>query len=218
MATLLEVRTDVKFMVGNRNGIDSQIDDNINMAVREFALSIRPQELWASTTFTTVDATAEYAFSAMSTPVTDLMAVMFIRDNTDDVPVKRGGLSDYLNNKIDTTKATNLGDPNRWTRFANTLVLYSKIPNSTARTMRMIYLQRPAALSADTDTFPLNAEWEQPVKLLASAYTWLDLNNAEKAQLKFQAYDRFVATIDKPEAIEDESPETSFQFVSNPVR
>jgi hypothetical protein len=218
MATLLQVRSDVKFMCGNRNGIDSQIDDNINMAIREFALTVKPQELWLSTTFTTVDATAEYTFSSMSTPVTDLMAILFVRDNTKDIPVKRGGLADYLNQKLDATKSGNTGDPNRWTRFGNALVLYNKIPDSTSRTMRMLYLQRPAALSGDTDTFPLNAEWEQPVKLLAAAYTWLDLNNVEKSNLKIAAYDRFIGTIDSPEQLEDESPESNMVFVSNQVR
>jgi hypothetical protein len=203
-------------MVGNRTSIDSQIDDNINLAIREIALTAKPQELWVSTTFTTSDATAEYAFSGMSTPVTDLAAVLFVRDNTKDVPLKRGSLSGYLNQKISASPPT--GEPNYWTRFGNTLVLYSEIPDGTSRTMRMLYLQRPAALSGDTDTFPLNAEWEQPAKLLASAYTWLDLNNVEKAQLKMQAYDRYMATVDTPEEVERESPESSFQFISNPVR
>jgi hypothetical protein len=216
MAALSDIRTDVKFMLGNRVGIDGQIDDNINMAIREIALTAKPQELWTFTTFTTSDATAEYAFSSMSTPVTDLMAVLFVRDNTKDVALKRGGISDYLNQKNSNSPPT--GNPNRWTRFANTLVLYSEIPDATSRTMRMLYLQRPAALSADSDTFPLNVEWEQPAKLLASAYTWLDLNNAEKAALKFQAYDRYMSTVDTPEELEQESPETSLMFVSNPNR
>jgi hypothetical protein len=206
-------------MVGNRNGIDDQIDDNINMAVREIALTAKPQELWLSTTFTTSDGTAEYAFASMSTPVTDLMAILLVRDNTDDVPLTRGGLSSYFNQKLDSTNdASTKGDPSRWTRFGNSLVLYSYIPDSTSRTMRMLYLQRPAALSADADTFPLNAEWEQPAKLLAAAYTWLDLNNSEKATLKFQAYDRYMNTVETPEELESEAPETSFQFVSNPNR
>lgn len=218
MATLLQVRDDVKFMLGNRAGIDSQVDDNINLAVREIALTIKPQELWVSTTFTTSNATAEYAFSGMSTPVTDLMAILFVRDNTKDVIVKRGGLYDYMNQRHDTSNSSSLGDPNRWTRFANTLVLYSLIPDSTSRTMRMIYLQRPAALSADTDTFPLNAEWEQPAKLLAAAYTWLDLNNAEKATQKMAAYDRYLRTVETPEELEAQSPETKMNFISNPNR
>jgi hypothetical protein len=214
MTLLSTIRTDVKFMVGNRNGIDDQIDDNINLAIREIALGTRPQELWVSTTFTTSSGVAEYPFATMSTPVTDLMAVMFIRNSTADVTVKRGGLSDYFNNKIVATGFPT-GDPNRWTRFGNTLVLYSQIPDGASRTMRMLYLQRPAALSADSDTFPLNAEWEQPVKLLASSYTWTDLNNTEKAVLKMQAYDRYMQTVDTPVDIEDMAPEASLQFVSN---
>lgn len=214
MATLGDIRSRVKFEVGNYQGGDSRIDDAINDAIIEIALTWKPQELIATATGTTSNQTAEYTFSSTFS-ATDVLAIRGVRNDTDDYRMKRGSLLEYLLVPRDTNEGSNFGRPNKWTRRGNSLVLYSQIPDSTSRTIRIYYVQRPTALSADADTFPLNREWERPTILLASAYLWASLNNTEKSRWKNTQYEMSVARRDQPEDIEDESPEVQLVPVAN---
>lgn len=215
MATLASMRALVKFQLGNKTGIDSIIDSNLNYAIIEYILTRRPQEAWTTDTLTLSSATAEYAFSSMSNAADDVLAVMFVRNQTEDVRIRRGSVGHYVLLKQDTTVSSNLGQPNRWARVGNTLILYSLIPDSTSRTVKVWYLKRPTELSADADTFPLNYEHERPIAVLAAAYTWADMNNMEKFQVKYNLYTAMLSAQEKPESIEEESPEAQLVPISN---
>lgn len=211
------MQTNVKLLCGNKNGIDDTITANINHAIKQLVMQMRPQEAWATTTFSTSSATATYAIgSGSAINVADFLAVLMVRNNTDDVEIKRGGMRSFNRNLQDTTNSSALGRPNRWARQGNNLILYNKIPDSTTRTIKLTYLKRPADISGTT-AFPLNDEWIRPVELLAAALTFTDLNDNEHAQLKFAAYDKLLAAYDKPENIEEEAPEASVMFVHNIV-
>jgi len=212
--TLATMRTKVKFECGNKNGIDTIIDDAINDAIIEVASTFHPQELIASATGTTSNQTSSYSFSSTFS-VTDVLAVVGVRNNTTDDRLKNGSLLEFLLHPKSTSNAGNFGKPNKWTRQGNNLILYSQIPGSTTYTIELYYLQRPAELTADANTFPLNREWERPVALLASSYVWASLNNGEKSALKSQQYQETIVRRDTPEEIEDESPERSFILVHN---
>ena len=207
--------TSVKLMCGNKNSIDSTIEDNINHAIKQFIMELRPQEAWATTTFSTSNADFLYDIgSGGQINITDFLAVISVRNNTDDVEIKRGGMRDFNRQLQDTTNSSALGRPNRWTRQGNNLILYNKIPDSTARTIKLTYLKRPADITGST-AFPLNDEWIRPVELLAAALTFTDLLDNPNAQLKFAAYDKALSAFDKPENIEDEAPEASIRLVHN---
>jgi hypothetical protein len=212
--TLGTMRTKVKFELGNKAGIDTVINDAINDAIIEVASSFQPQELLASATGSTSNQTSSYSFSSVFS-ITDVLAVVGVRNNTDDYRLKRGSMLEFMLAKKSTTYSSGFGRPNKWTRQGNNLILYSLIPNSTARTIQVYYVQRPAELTADSDVFPLNREWERPVQLLAASYVWGSMNNLEKAQLKTQQYQETIRRRELPEELEDESPETQLVPMSN---
>lgn len=204
--TLLAMRTRVKLRCGNKSGIDSVIDDNLNEATRQIVQEMKPQECWKDYPFSTVSGTAEYSFTTMG--VSNIAyAILMVRDDTDDVPIQRGGIQEYNATKQDASDASNLGDPHRWTRLENNLILYSKIPDGTTRTVRMVCLEFPAEMTANTDTFPLNDEWRLPVERLATALTWADLNDINKHNMHMSLFREMLAMREKPESIEDECPE-----------
>lgn len=209
------MQTNVKLLCGNKNNIDDLITANINHAIKQLVLEVRPQEAWATTTFSTSSGDFLYDIgSGGQINITDFMAVLMVRNNTDDVEIKRGDMRSFNRNLQDTTNSAALGRPNRWTRQGNNLILYNKIPDSTARTIKLTYLKRPADISGTT-AFPLNDEWIRPVELLAAALTFTDINDEVHANLKFSAYDKALQAFDKPENIEDEAPEAQIRLVHN---
>jgi hypothetical protein len=204
----------VKYMTGNKAGIDATITNNINHSIRQIVLEHRPQEAWTTTTFSTVDADSSYAIgSGLEINITDFLAVLMVRNVTSDVEIKRGGMRSYNRNLQDTSNSASKGRPNRWTRLGTNLILYNKIPDGVY-SIKMTYLKLPAAISGST-AFPLRDEWIRPCELLASAMTFTDLADQANARLKFLAYDKSVQSFDKPENIEDEAPEASIMLVHN---
>lgn len=212
MATLGQMRTRVKLALGGKQNIDNHIDSNINAAQRQLVLEMKPQESWVQTTFSTAADTAEYTIS--SSIGSDVLAILMIRDNTNDYEIKRGGMSSYNRAKQDTSESGTTGKPTRWTKFGGTFVLYALIPDAVY-TIEVTYLDRPTDLSSDSDTFALNDEWLRPVEKLATALTWQDLNELDKAALHMQAYKDMLINMDKPESIEDAVPEDQIIVAHN---
>lgn len=214
--TLNAMLSNVKYMCGNKNTVDDQITANINHAIKQLVMQVRPQEAWATTTFNTVAADFLYDIaSGGQVNITDFLAVLMVRNATSDVEIKRGGMRDFNRQLQDTTNTASLGRPNRWTRQGNNLILYNKIPDAVY-SIKLTYLKRPTDISGAT-AFPLNDEWIRPCELLAAAMTFTDLLDTANAQLKFSAYDQSLAAFDKPENIEDEAPEASIRVVHNVI-
>lgn len=203
---LSTVRNRVKLKVGNKSGIDDYIDEAINEAILQVIQEAKPQEMWATTTFSTSNATASYAFTGAAINKTDVYSILFVRDVTDDVEVKHTSYEVWNRYTQSTSNTSTLGAPRLWTRLGNNLILFSRIPDSTSRTIGITYLKRPTRLSADSDTFPLNDEWKRPVEELAAAYVFMDLNAADKSAAKKALYDDMMSRRTSPEAEEDASP------------
>ena len=209
--TIENLRSRVKFRLGSKSGMDGRIDDNINKAIIHLIRQVRPQEAVSSSTSTTTSSgTIEYSLAS------DVLAIMAVRDTTNDREILNGSLPHFNTFKQDTSDSSTLGKPRRWTRIANKLVLYQKIPDG-AYALKYWYLKRPTKMDSSND-FPLNDEWEEPVVELATAFSWRDLNAMDKAQLHFTAYGEMVQSGEKPEEIEDEVPEGGLLPVSNIFR
>jgi hypothetical protein len=211
--SLLTIRTRVAAKVGGNTNIDSQIDENINEAILQVIQEAKPQEMWEDDTFSTSSAVAEYSFSTLT--ITNALAILFVRNVTNDYEIKHTSYEVWNRYKQDTTSSSSLGDPHLWTRYQNGILLFGRIPDSTSRTIQWIYLKRPTRLSADADTFPLNDEWKRPVEELA-AYMTLRDRNSDKAELKLAVYQQLMSQRTTPEGEEDASPEgAAFIPVSN---
>ena len=206
--SLATIRSRVAVKAGNVTNRDSLITENINEAILQVIQEAKPQEMWAENSFTTSNATAAYLFSGMSTPVTDVLWVLFVRSTTGDYPLHHRSFEVWNRYKQSTSTTGSTGDPHLWTRLKNGLVLFGRIPDSTSRTIHFDYLKRPTRLSADGDSFPLNDEWKRPVEELAAALTLADLNSP-KADVKFATYQELLARRMTPENEEEGSPEGS---------
>jgi len=206
---LSTIRSRIKLRLGNKEGIDATITKNINEAILHLIRSFRPQEMWATASFNTVANTAAYTFSTMS--ATNIYAILMVRNTTSDIEIKRGGMRQFNRLKQDTSVTSTTGRPNRWTRQGNTFILYNRIPDAVYA-VKVTYLKRPAALSLDADTFPLNDEWQRPADTYATYLSWIDLNVSDKAAAELEIFNNLMSTFDKPEAIEDEAPEAGFNF------
>jgi hypothetical protein len=205
-------------MCGGKTQIDDTIDDNINEAILQLIQEVRPHEVTTSTTFSMVANQAAYTFNVTGSDVgvTDLFAVIMVRDDTEDWEIKQGSEREYNRLRQDTSVTATTGNPHRWARIGNSLYLYNKIPDAT-NTVEIFYLQRPTTMDASND-FPLNEEWRKPVERLAAALTWTDLNKPLLAQLHASAYREMIALRQTPEGIEDEAPEAQLIPVSNLVQ
>ena len=215
MATLSEMTARVRFMSGAKAQIDSQIENNINEAMYQLSWELRPPEAVTSATASLSDGTYSYTFSTAFS-ATDVYAPFMMRNVTDERLMHMGSLEEFETLLQVGDDAT--GEPTKWIRVGNGVYIYKSIPDDETRTVRLWYVKRLAEMTASTDTFPLNDEWIKPVEVLAAAMTLADLNNYQGAQMKQAEYVSLVNTRQLPQQIEDEAPEGSFVFVSNPVR
>lgn len=202
MATFGDLITRVKLRVGNKEEFDDQIKQNINRAILQVVKRELPQEVWIETTFSTINATESYTFASIS--ATDVYAIPLVRDDTDDIEIDMGSLEHFNMLKQDTSVTSNLGTPRNWVRRGNNIILYNQIPDATARTIKLTYIQRPTDLSADADVLALNDEWLQPIEHLATSMTWLDLGQLEKAGTFLTAYNAALGEDNAPKEVEDQ--------------
>lgn len=212
--TLATMRTNVLLKVGNKTGIDATVNDNIDKAQLYVCFTFRPQELWATKVFATSNKKSEYAF-VTDLGLNDVYAILMVRDDTKDREILRGSMRHYNRLTQDTAVASTLGDPRRWTRSGNSLVLYSRIPDSTTRNVKLTYLKRPPSL-AGAGVLALNEEWQRPIEEYAAFLTWNDLNQFEKANARLGSFQALVSTMEQPEAIEDEAPEAAVRPYVDP--
>lgn len=208
------MRSRVSFGLSNKGAIDSRIDNNLNEATLQHTLRVRPKEMQKSTTFSVSNATAAYNIDSTVATDADLYAVLYVRNNTDDVPLLQAVETDWNNAQRDTSVSSNLGEPHKWLHIEDDLILFEQIPDSTSRTIAVRYLRRPATMTSSVD-FPLLEEHERPVEQLAKALTWLDLGNTEKARAAFESYEMLVNGRQQPEQTEDEHSHFQLMPVDN---
>jgi hypothetical protein len=208
------MRATVKRMCGGVTQMDDAIDDNINEAILQLITEVRPDEVTEYTSFSCVANQAEYTFSG-DISITDCYAVLMVRDETEDWEIKKGDEYEFNRLKQDTSNSATTGNPHRWIRLGNSLILYNKIPDGT-NTIGLWYLERSVTMTTSQD-FPLNEEWRKPAERLAAAITWTDLNKPQLAQLHASAYREMVALRQNPGGIEDEVPEAQIVPTSNLV-
>lgn len=213
MTTLATMRSNVSFGLGAKGGINSQIDNALNEATLQHVLTVKPKEMQATETFSTSSATAAYNL-ATATGSTDIYAILYVRNTTDDLPLILGDETEWNNSRQDSSVSSNLGRPNKWIHIEDDIVLYSMIPDSTTRTISLRYLKRPPTMTSAV-AFPLNEEHERPVEQLAKALLWIDLGNDAKATAAKALYDQMISVRMEPVGVEDEQSMFHLQPLDN---
>lgn len=201
--TLSTIRARVAFKCGGVDNRDTYVDEAINEAILQVIQEGKPHEMETTTTWSSSTGTSSYSFSTIG--CTDCYIPLFVRDNTNDYELKHRSYEEW-NRYSHSTSSSSLGNPHLWTRFGNNIILWSRIPDSTSRTLQLTYLKFPTALSTDASTFPLNDEWQRPVDELAAGLLLRDLNSPKAAE-KFQIYQELLARRMNIMGEENTSPE-----------
>ena len=171
MTTFAQLQDEVQFHIRQRPDLNSFVKNKINEAILDVMLLVKPPEFQSTTPISTVANTSAYNLQATD----DVLAILGVRNGTTTVKnnrrLIRGSYEEFDEQDQDTSNASVTGQPTKYFRYANQIILYSKIPDAVySLTVRI--LERPTALSADADTFPLELEWKEPVVLRAAQKMW----------------------------------------------
>ena len=150
----------------------------INDGVREIA--VKNSLLQASALINAVVGTSTYPF-----PI-DMLAMQTIYyDNLKIAFMKRTEYDTYVNaNDPDEIQT---GTPYMWTRWGTEFTLYPKPDTSITNGIKILYIQRPAAIDSLSDTIPFSEEYHNRVVeyVLQQAYEtdedW-DASNQKQSQ------------------------------------
>jgi len=199
MTTFLQIQNEVQYHIRQRTDLITYVKSKINQAVLDVMLLVKPPEFFSTVTITTTTQTPDYDILATS----DVLAVLgatLLNTNIDsnDRRLIRGNWREFDAMDQDFTDSNNIGRPRKYFRYANEIILYNKVPddndgNNWSIQVRM--LLRPTVLSADADTFPLNAEWEEPTVLRAAYKLFTltgDRERREETMALFQESINFV--------------------------
>lgn len=171
MTTFAQLQDEVQFHIRQRPDLNSFVKNKINEAILDIMLLVKPPEFQSTTSIATVANTSAYNLQATD----DVLAILGVRNGTTSVKANRrlvrGSYEEFDEMDQDTSVSSVTGQPTKYFRYANQIVLYNKIPDAVySITVRI--LERPATLSADADTFPLELEWKEPVVLRAAQKMW----------------------------------------------
>ena len=176
-------QADLTFNLGKRSDVADYVGDWINTAYMTLTTGNRVwglkkdfyfPELETSTTASTVDGTAY-----VSVP-TDALIVRTVWDSTSDRKLDRIELVTYseYTGRADTTAED---APTKYMRRGGYLYLYPT-PDAVY-SLTIYYRKRPTLLSGASDVTAIGAEWDEPLVKLATAQSWLRLQNIEKYKL-----------------------------------
>lgn len=167
--TLLQIRTEVDALMGNRTGVlDPRIDTWINLAYTDIATGIDFEELDAELDFNTAVGTFEY-----TGPVNPLV-IQLLRDEANQNLLTWVPKAEYF--RLD--RATN-GVPRRWTRRGTQILVWP--PPSAILALMALYKRTPPPLAADGDVTILPGYIDNALIFLGAGYGLLAVNEDARA-------------------------------------
>lgn len=177
--TLLAIRTEIQSTV-RRDDIDTIVDDQINAAIQHLSTRWDLPPLQAVSTVDTVSGEPSILLPG------NCFAIFYVRENTSTKGLlKDASWSEYLkSDRVGT------GTPGQWTRYNQLLYIFGAVANG-AYEIEMSWWRRHPLLVADADEHLLMVEWEEGIRLLATEYTFVKLNEHQKAAAsreRFTAY------------------------------
>lgn len=177
--TFTEFQDDLVFNLGKRADLDTYKDDWINTAYMTLTTGNRFwglkknfyfPELETVGSANTVDGTAY-----ISTPA-DCLVIRQVWDSTSDVKLDRIGWKTYVE-YTGRADASSEAAPSEYIRQGAYIYLYPT-PDAVYA-MRVYYRKRPAVLTG-ANTTVIGAEWDEPIVKLATAQSWLRLQDLGK--------------------------------------
>ena len=167
--TLLAIRTELQSTV-KRTDMDTILDDQINAAIQHLSTRWKLPPLQMVSTVDTVDTEPSILLPS------NCFAIFYIRENTS----KKGLLKDAAWPEYLQSDRTGTGTPGRWTRYNQLLYVFGSVPNGVYK-LEMSWWKRHPLLTADADEHLLMIEWEEAIRLLATEYAFVKLNEHQKA-------------------------------------
>lgn len=200
MTTFIELQDEVQWHIRHRRDLQGFVKSKINQAVLDVMRIVKPPEFLATTAITTSDGVSAYDLGSQSE---DVLAVLGVAIDSTSVNVENRRLLRGRYEEYDEQDPTNTGRPRKWFRYGNNLILYNRVPDDNDGdnydlTVRI--LERPTALSADADVFPLQLELEELVVLRAASKMFTLLGNLERKQV---SDDLFTESLNFIRQIED---------------
>jgi len=189
---LSDLRTWLRKVIGNPSTgdvPDTDLTERLNEAQREIAMRYKLYTTRKLCTFDTTGEEARYALPA------DCYAVLRLRDNTNNLRLKRVGDNAYSRRSDETS-----GKPTEYTRHRNWVVLMP--PPDDAYEMEMYYTLLPVDMVDSSDEPVIPEAWHKGMARLARALHFDDVGDFPKATAAMAAYNRWLQTM--PTEIEQE--------------
>ena len=189
--TFAVFQTDLKFVLGNRDDLDSYVDDWVNAAYLTLTTKrsykgqlIRFPELEIKYEVNISDGTKTIPISGLTRP----LHIISVWDGTSDKKLDNISFIEFL----DTTgreDANAEGAPTQWTRSGSSIHLLPVSDGSYA--MDVYYRQKPALLTG-TNTTAIGDEWDEPISLLAATQSFMRMGEFDKAKVFRTEFDEIM--------------------------
>lgn len=166
-----DFRTRIKYRASNRSDLtNAQLDQWLNAGFLDMQMRIRLRQSEAidtSKTFTVGVNTVTFP--------TNMIAVLHVRNTTDDRPMEYIDWTEYRRLRIVS------GDPTLWTTWGTTIYL-DKLATTTDA-LSIFGISQIAWAAGDSATPGVDDQLEYGIELLAAAHMFRDLGQPEKAAL-----------------------------------
>lgn len=207
--TLSDFRTDLKLVYvpeGNNPYTDAYYNRQINSAILDIARQIEVPELQRTNTALTLStATRAYSYAAFSPEV---LFILSVKNSTDDT------FLDLLSrDEAENYDESETGEPRFYWAFGENFNVYP-LPTSdyNGSGLRVRYVARPNALTADSNTSPLPRDLDRAVLQYAKFLVFTDAGEPERAAQEFAIYRGILNSYVEVEAREFERARTSLRI------
>jgi len=186
--TFSTFQTNVKLALGNRDDLDSYVDDWVNSGYRTLTSKNYSPILGRRFVFPNLeneDSQDTAVGVAYVNKPSDCLFVQTIDDTTTDKKLRNISWMDYIK-KTGRASSSMRANPRCWVTRGSRIYLYPT-PDD-AYTLAIYYRKRPAALSGNDDTTDIGAEWDDVLENLVIYQSLMRLGEPEKAKAYYEHY------------------------------
>lgn len=193
--TFATFQTNVKLALGNRDDVDDYLDNWINSAYRTLTSKNYSPILGRKFVFPELETDTTTNTSTGSTYISkpsDCLFVQTIHDTTSDKKLTNFSWMDYTA-KTGRATSSSRANPRKWVTRGDYIYLFPTCDG--IYTLKVYYRKRPTALSGNTDTTDIGAEWDDILENLAVHQSYMRLGEPEKAKAYYEFYMNLVSDL-----------------------